>query len=170
MKNLKYLLLVLIICAACNEKKTESEKPEILLLATGDQSSGSTYFTKDESGNPVLCWTGRSVGDSTSRLEFAFYDRAGKRFNRKGTVSPTAGAVNSSESTNKIAFKSDGTMVAVLAGRLKMRKILLQEPSITPVLTTTAKAGAKKLFCTVPILRMHTNAAFLTWQDLRMEN
>ncbi len=122
MKNLKYLLVVLIICAACNEKKTESEKPEILLLATGDQSSGSTYFTKDESGNPVLCWTGRSVGDSTSRLEFAFYDRAGKRFNRKGTVSPSAGAVNSSESTNKIAFKSDGTMVAVFGRAFKNEK------------------------------------------------
>lgn len=78
---------------------------------SNDQLSGSAFFTKDQQNNTVLCWTAGEKGKAS--LYFATYNKKLEKFNEAILVAPSYGTGIHGESINKVAFKNDGTIVAV---------------------------------------------------------
>lgn len=78
---------------------------------SNDPISGSAFFTKDQQDNTVLCWTAGEKGKAS--LYFATYNKKLERFNEAILVAPSYGTGIHGESINKVAFKKDGTIVAV---------------------------------------------------------
>jgi hypothetical protein len=91
------------------------------MSASGATAEGP-YFTNDHTGNPVLCWTEQSGQDSLFRLKYAVYNMQTQTFNQPVTVSASAGSSNAAESMGKIAFKADGTVIALFSKRFPMEK------------------------------------------------
>lgn len=118
-KTLIIALLVLFSCAACTKKAAE---PIVKALdAEGIEAIGP-YLTQDEKGIPVLCWTEQDAKDSLYRLKYARYDQQKDAFGQAITVPASAGMSTSAESMGKIAFKSDGAIIAVFAKRFAAEK------------------------------------------------
>lgn len=111
---MRKLLLVLLIPAVfgCqnNQRKIEVSAP---VIASGNDAAGAPYFTSDPSGNPVLCWTEGEEGKQ--RLWYAVFYNAQNRFVNPASVPASEGTSIHGESMNKIAFKKDGTIVAVFS-------------------------------------------------------
>ncbi|WP_423146517.1 hypothetical protein [Rubrolithibacter danxiaensis] len=82
----------------------------------------SPYLTHDNNGNAVLCWTAKGPSDSLYRLKYAIFDSEVGKFKATVTVPGSAGTSVSAESMNKVAFKSDGTVIAVFAKRFENEK------------------------------------------------
>src|SRR3546814_700115 len=107
------LIAVSVVLNACQQKQEEKEGGERLTLS-GAEVAG-TYLTQDHRGNPVLCWMEKEAGDSLYHLEYAVYDVSSHQFNAPVVVRGTEGSSLTAESMNKIAFKDDGTVIAVFA-------------------------------------------------------
>lgn len=78
---------------------------------SNDQISGSAFFTTDQQNNTVLCWTAGEKGKAS--LFFATYNKKTEKFNEAILVKPSFGTGIHGESINKVAFRKDGTVVAV---------------------------------------------------------
>lgn len=101
--------------------------------------AASPYLTHDERGNAVLCWTERSQADSLYLLRYAVYKPGLNQFGDAITVTPSAGTKFSAESMNKIAFKSDGSIIAVYARKFENQK----NPFAGAILYTTSADQGK---------------------------
>ena len=112
------MVAAVVFFTACKNEKT---LPTALVSTDGAVAAGS-YFTNDNNGNPVLCWTEQDVKDSLFRLKYAVFDAESNSFGKTITVPASAGSSNSAESMGKIAFKSDGTVVAVFSKRFPEEK------------------------------------------------
>jgi len=100
---------------ACSSPISHNEEtPKTIAIEQG-HSATAPYLTYDNEGNPVLCWTEKNHTDSTYRLAFARYDASSGDFAPPITVAGSEGISTSPESMGKIAFKDDGTIVAVFA-------------------------------------------------------
>ncbi|ATP56134.1 hypothetical protein CPT03_06480 [Pedobacter ginsengisoli] len=103
----------IIFLGACKEKQN---KITIGTLRTEGLAVGS-YLTYDSKGNPVLCWSEQDAKDSLYRLKYASYNERNNTFSIPVTVPASSGISISAESMGKIAFKSDGTVIAVFSKR-----------------------------------------------------
>ena len=119
---MKRLFILLTLTAAfltsCRTEKTESP---VLISAVGSFAA-APYFTRDHQGNTVLCWTEQDSKDSLFRLKYAVYDAQTNTFNQTVTVPASAGSSNSAESMGKVAFKADGSIVALFSKRFPKEK------------------------------------------------
>lgn len=115
MKKISFIVLGML--GLLNSCTTKPDAPEVQVLSTGGVEATAPYFTKDNNGNAVLCWTERDGQDSLYRLKYAVFDAEKKRFNTAITVPASAGCSNSAESMGKMAFKADGTVLAVFSRR-----------------------------------------------------
>ena len=78
------------------------------------------YFTSDHRGHPVLVWSEQINADDHNSgyvVRFIRFEADGQGIASSGWVEPSRGCSTTSESMNKIAFRQDGTMVAVYARR-----------------------------------------------------
>jgi hypothetical protein len=105
-----YILLILLLISSCKPKETSQK--QIRLSEIGTDAAGP-YLTKDNEGNPVICWAERDNKDSLYRLKYAIFNPVDNTFGAPVTVGPSAGMSTSPESMGKIAYKSDNTIVAV---------------------------------------------------------
>lgn len=139
-KILLMINLLMIVLMLFSISCQQSEKPSpVQSLSTESTDAGSPYLTYDNQGNPVLCWTERSLVDSLYRLRYTIYKQAANKFADPVTVSPSAGTKSSAESMNKIAFKSDGTVIAVFARKFENQK----NPFAGAILYTTSSDEGK---------------------------
>lgn len=119
MKKIKLYIsaLLLIFAYACHSSQERGNSVqqalEAVLISAENEQASSPYFTKDNKGNPVLCWT--EAQDSSFVLKYATYEKKNGKLSEPVTVTPSLGTREHAESMNKIAFKSDGTIVAVYA-------------------------------------------------------
>lgn len=107
-------VLASVFCACSSQIFRQEETVKTLAIAQG-HSATAPYFTYDNAGKPVLCWTEQCHADSTNRLVFATYDASSGDFASPIVVTGSEGISASPESMGKIAFKGDGTIVAVFA-------------------------------------------------------
>jgi hypothetical protein len=120
MKNIHILitlLLVSISLIACRQVPDKS--PNIESITISDAEALGPYFTKDNKGNPVLCWTELNSQDSLYRLKYAIYDVQLNKFGKPITVLGSEGSSTAAESMSKVAFKDDGTIVALFNKRFE---------------------------------------------------
>lgn len=116
MNRIIAILLVAICFTACKEKA-----PTISTFKTEGIAVGS-YLTHDNKGNPVLCWSEQDGKDSLYRLKYAIYNHQTRIFENQVTVPASSGISTSAESMGKVAFKADGTVIAVYAKRFPNEK------------------------------------------------
>jgi len=114
MKLIFQLLLILFISSiliSCRQNKNE----HIDIKAIGLESTDAInpYFTKDNKGNIVLCWTSKALSDSVYKLHYAVYDSINHIFAAPIIVSTSTNLSTSPESMGKVAFKGDGTVIAM---------------------------------------------------------
>ncbi|WP_432712598.1 hypothetical protein [Pedobacter sp.] len=107
------------ILPSCKEKQ---DAPEIQLLSTGENEALGAYFTKDHRGNAVLCWSEKSAADSLYCLKYAIYNAEKESFELPVTVAGSIGLSTAAESMGKIAFKGDGTVMAIFGKRFTKEK------------------------------------------------
>lgn len=120
MKKITFILVSLFaVLAACSRKEVPA-LPQ--LLNTGSNEAVAPCFTRDARQNPVLCWTEKDKADSLYRLKYAVYNARTRQFNTPITVPASAGCSNAAESMPRVAFKADGTVLAVFAKRFPNEK------------------------------------------------
>ncbi|MGK6349680.1 hypothetical protein [Parapedobacter sp. DT-150] len=112
--------LAAVVIAACTTPSRDDEPVKTLDL--GHRSAVGPYFTSDHHGKPVLCWTETNGHDSTYRLAFASYDIQSGDFGPATVVAGSEGIGTSAESMGKVAFKDDGTIVAIFAKPFEQEK------------------------------------------------
>lgn len=108
------VILAGAIGACTSQTPPNGEAPKTLAIQQG-HSAAAPYFTSDDKGNPVLCWTEKIDTHGTCRLAFATYDRSSGDFAPPITVPGSEGISTTPESMGKVAFKDNGTIVAVFA-------------------------------------------------------
>jgi hypothetical protein len=111
-------LSVLIIFGSC----TKNSSPANQLLVTGGIAAVGPYLTQDHRGIPVLCWTEQNGKDSLNTLKYASYDLEKEAFGPAIAVPASIGCSGSAESMAKIAFKADGSVIALFAKRFAAEK------------------------------------------------
>jgi hypothetical protein len=117
-KILVILVGIFMLFSACT-KEVGPSTPKVLSIS-GTEATGP-YFTKDNKGNAVLCWTEKD-SDASYRLKYAVYNTQTDQFDQVITVPASAGCSTAAESMGKVAFKADGTVLAVFAKRFPNEK------------------------------------------------
>lgn len=110
------LFVGIIFLTACKEKPATIETLNTEGVAVG------SYLTRDNKGNPVLCWSEQDGKDSLYRLKYAIYNQKTNTFENQVTVPASSGISTSAESMGKVAFKADGTVIAVYSKRFLNEK------------------------------------------------
>jgi hypothetical protein len=119
-KSLLLLSLLSLIIISCSTKKQDTI--EIKEINTISSKAINPYLTQDHNGNAVLCWTELNPLDSLYNLKYAVYDHEINTFNNPILVTGAEGIGTSSESMNKIAFKTDGTIISVFSKKFENKK------------------------------------------------
>lgn len=116
--------------AFCNTANLNDKSNEELntpqLISTAGQNASGPYFTTNQNKQPVLVWT--EAINSTDKevqkdakpehiMKFAQLSTNGTAFNEPVVVESSKGCRAHDESMNKIAFKKDGTIIAVFSKR-----------------------------------------------------
>jgi len=96
------------------------------LISTDGQNASGPYFTSNQNKQPVLVWTealaieDKAVQKETKSnhiIKFAQLNNEGTAFDKTIEVESSKSCRAHDESMNKIAFKKDGTIVAVFSKR-----------------------------------------------------
>ncbi|HYH55918.1 MAG TPA: hypothetical protein VD772_04865, partial [Anseongella sp.] len=110
-------LLSAVLMAGCHEKP--ALQPESKALTAKGSEATDPYITRDHQGRPVLCWTEKTPGEGRYVLKYAVFDPGKEEFGPAVSVRPSTGTKTSAESANKVAFKSDGSIVALFSRRFE---------------------------------------------------
>lgn len=86
---------------------------EAMEVSASGENGTCSYFTKDQDGNTVLCWSESGKEKEDYQLRYATFDPATKEFGNPVTVGPSKGMQAHCESMAKVAFRPDGSVVAV---------------------------------------------------------
>lgn len=113
-KRMKLIVMIGIIflTASCTPSEQGAYQNPAIKISGGAHAECS-YLTKDHKGNPVVVWT---EGNKETKEVFLYYAVSvdkGKTFGEAIKVESSKGTVFHAESMNKVAFKSDGTVIAV---------------------------------------------------------
>ncbi len=111
------ILSIFVFFNSCNHPKVADEKRSdqamASLLSAPDSNASNPFLTKNHLGHPVLCWTEELSGENGFVVKYAVFDPEISVFGDIVTVAPSEGTSAHPENMNKVAFKSDGTAVAV---------------------------------------------------------
>lgn len=117
--QLPALYLLVFMMGSC---RSSTETYDVQNIKGRGLEETAPFLTTDHLGNAVLAWTSKDPADSINRLMYAIYDSDTDKFSEPVVVPVSAGTKSSSESMNKVAFKSDGTVMAVFARRFNNEK------------------------------------------------
>lgn len=107
--------MLLLLPGACTPSTDSTDTHRLTDHGT---EAADPYFTEDHLGNPVLCWTEKRASDGSYLLKYAAFDPSAGNFGPAVEVAPSLGTRTSAESANKVAFKRNGTVVAVFGKRI----------------------------------------------------
>jgi hypothetical protein len=150
MHKLLMVFLVVIGLGACKQSSAPPMEPMAVNI-TGSHAVGA-YFTKDHKGNPVLCWSEKASETALFQLKYAVYDSIAQAFSAPVTVAGSQGCSTGAESMAKIAFKADGTVIALFGKRFEQEKSPFAGAIYYTVSQDEGKTWAKETF-------LHTDTA-----------
>ena len=110
--KLTYILIILTVCISvcCSTKEIHTGPTEVALPVEG-LKTGCAFLTTDQHHVPVLSFTGST--DTSTALYFSKFDTVSNALSVPLQVTPSIGTGFHEESMNKVAFKTDGTIIAV---------------------------------------------------------
>jgi hypothetical protein len=120
MKNLFLSFICILAIAGCRQPTVSN--PTVQVLQSKGVDAVGPYFTNDNYGNPVLCWTEKDRKDSANVLKYAYFDSKDKTFWRPVVVLPSKAMSTTAESMGKVAFTADGTVYAFFSRRFEHEK------------------------------------------------
>jgi hypothetical protein len=120
MKQIFFVFTALVILISC--KHQNNSDTSVQSLNSGRQEATAPYFTQDNRGNPVLCFSEIDTADSLYRLKYTTYNSTADAFGPAVLVPGSKGLNIAAESMGKVAFKGDGTAVAVFGRRFEREK------------------------------------------------
>src|SRR6187399_3117706 len=103
-----FIFLIGSMLSVTNTTPTNELKISQPIAVSDIHPSGNAYFTTDQLGNPVLCWTAGE--QEKSLLYYSVYNKKSGTFGKSILVTPSKGTSMHGESMNKLAFKNDGTV------------------------------------------------------------
>lgn len=110
---------LLFVLGSCNGSKETNEKTpdqeEAMMVSDPSANAANPYLTQDHLGQPVLCWTEELSKEEGFVLNYRVFDPEKAAFGDILTVTPSSGTAAHPENMNKVAFRSDGTAVAVFS-------------------------------------------------------
>jgi hypothetical protein len=106
--------------SGCHQSKSDSPRVQVLQVKAAD--AVGPYFTKDNAGNAVLCWTEKDQASSTNLLKYAYFNLNNNNFSNPIVVPASKGMSTTAESMGKVAFKADGTVFAFFSRRFEEEK------------------------------------------------
>jgi hypothetical protein len=110
-------IFLFILIGSCNSSTDQSsdalEQDEAVLLSAAGSNATNPFLTKNHLGHPALCWTEELPEGEGFVVKYAVFDPDEAAFGDIITVEPSKGTAVHPENMNKIAFRSDGTVVAV---------------------------------------------------------
>lgn len=116
-QNKSLALLLLILFGACQKAKVTEQHTAVpktvQQLSEPGTNATNPYFTHDHLGQPVLCWTEALSDAEGFVLKYTTFNPSTKAFGEVHTVMPSRGTVVHPENMNKVAFTSEGIVVAV---------------------------------------------------------
>src|SRR5690554_230771 len=110
------LFLCLLMFSACDRSRPlgdETQQEQALRLSAPGANATNPYLTENHLGHPALCWTEELPEGKGFVVKYAVFDPEEAAFGEIVTVEPSKGTAVHPENMNKIAFRSDGTVVAV---------------------------------------------------------
>lgn len=115
--KLFHLALAVIVTAyitACQASTGTPQEQETSIRLSADtiEASGA-YLTTDNRQQPVLCWTEKHGNTGGYVMKFAVFESLQQKFGEPVTITSSLGARAHDESMNKIAYKEDGTIIAM---------------------------------------------------------
>jgi hypothetical protein len=120
MRSICLVFVATLLFAGCKQSKDNTAA--IHTLNTQGADAVAPYFAQDEHGLPVLCWTEKSDADALNVLKYAYFDQTQQAFPKAQEVPVSRGMSTTAESMAKLAFKADGTVVALYARRFPKEK------------------------------------------------
>ncbi len=116
-----FLVFSLVITMMSCKQQTTS-RPEIQALDSGAAETTAPYFSQDNHGNPVISYSEMNDDDSLYRLKYAVYNPKERGFSEAVVVPGSEGLSIAPESMGKVAFKSDGAIIALFGKRFEQEK------------------------------------------------
>jgi len=111
------LLAILIFISSCNSSREQSnetlEQKTAGQVSSLDSHASNPFLSKNHLGHPVLCWTEELSDGDGFVVKYTVFDPEEASFGDIVTVAPSKGTAAHPENMNKVAFKSDGTAVAI---------------------------------------------------------
>jgi hypothetical protein len=104
MKHILSIVIVVLVLSGCEEKEIHQK------ISSDNNSAESVYLTHDQHDNPVVVWTEKSNDGLT--LFYAISNDDGESFTHKVSIPLSSDVATHAESMPKVAFKSDGTVIA----------------------------------------------------------
>jgi hypothetical protein len=87
-----------------------------------NKNASGPYFTTNQYGESILVWTEAQDGDRGHIIKYATLDEMGHTFRTIHAIPSSSGCRAHDESMSKLAFKADGTMLAVFSKRTPTKK------------------------------------------------
>lgn len=109
---MKNLILFTFFCQTVFSQ-TPSIPPESKTASDPLYSGVSPRLTTDHQGKPILTWAEEDDSSNVVSFWFARYDEASKAFMNKKKVRIVSGVSAHAEGMPKLAFKKDGTLIAI---------------------------------------------------------
>ncbi|MBY5957898.1 exo-alpha-sialidase [Membranicola marinus] len=112
----------LLIWSSCEDLPSEHRETGFdteVVISDPDAEAVGPYFTSDVKGTPILVWSEKCKGEAETGyvMKFSKFSKEGGGFQQPREVSSSRGCTTTSESMGKIAFKKDGTMIALYSRR-----------------------------------------------------
>lgn len=112
MKNILIVCALLFVLQSCTNTISNQEMEIPVLLSDISNKASCVFFTKDETNNPVVSWVETSSEDD-KYFYFANWIPAEKKFGLPKSIPIAVNTSVHEEGMPKIAFKGDGTIVAI---------------------------------------------------------
>lgn len=112
MKNV-LCIWFLILFAACEGKHSQKAIPGAISISDPTRQASCVSLTKDENGMPVISWCETDTSSGTKYFFLSHFDSGSGRFGSSINVPIKQSASIHEEGMPKIAFKKDGTILAV---------------------------------------------------------
>ncbi|MBC3542229.1 sialidase family protein [Rufibacter sediminis] len=110
-----FYYLILIACLDGCQPKAAEKGAASQVSSPGLRASGP-FLTKDEKGNPVLCWVqAQDTAGENHLLMFARSKDGGQTFGAAQAVPTSRGVQPHDENLSKLLFKKNGDMLAMFA-------------------------------------------------------
>lgn len=121
-KNFSFLALYALLFLSISCRQATHEQAKIQYLQSKSTEQSAPWLTTDNEGNPVLCWTEKEPAGEFNRLMYSVYNIDSNLFMNPVIVPVSKGTKSSAENINKVAFKSDGTVLAFFGKRFENEK------------------------------------------------